>query len=137
MSMSHSLETRVPFLDHRIVELTYQVHKDVKMPGLRRKHLLRQTIGRRLPSSLLKARKMPFSVPLREWFKQDDFNERLRVLQRQDFGLNSAVIRDIVRANGTGQQDYGDFIWRLFVLKNWMEAPVRSLNVPVASTGSL
>jgi asparagine synthase (glutamine-hydrolysing) len=137
MSMSHSLETRVPFLDYRIVELTYQVHKDVKMPGLRRKHLLRQTIGPRLPSSLLKARKMPFSVPLREWFKLDDFNERLRVLQRQDFGLNSAVIRDIVRANGTGQQDYGDFIWRLFVLKNWMEAPVRSLKVPVASTGSL
>ncbi len=77
MSMAHSLEARVPFLDHRLVELTYQVHKDVKMPGLRRKELLRRTIGRRLPPSLLKAPKMPFSVPLREWFKQDDFNERL------------------------------------------------------------
>jgi len=133
MSMSHSLETRVPFLNHRIVELTYQVHKDVKMPGLRRKDLLRRTIGRRLPPSLLRAPKMPFSVPMREWFKQSDFKARLRILQTEDFGLNSAVIGDIVDANGSGQKDYGDFIWRLFVLKHWMDAPARSLAmVPVA-----
>jgi asparagine synthase (glutamine-hydrolysing) len=121
MSMSHSLETRVPFLDYRLVELTYQVHKDVKMPGVQRKHLLRQTIGRRLPESLLKAPKMPFSVPLREWFKQDDFNDRLRALGSQDFGLNSATIRDLVETNRSGKKDYGDFIWRLFVLKRWMD----------------
>jgi asparagine synthase (glutamine-hydrolysing) len=123
--MAHSLETRVPFLDHRLVELTYQVHKDVKMPGLRRKDLLRRTIGCRLPPSLLKAPKMPFSVPLREWFKQDDFDARLRALERQDFGLNGAVIRDIVQANRSGERDYGDFIWRLFVLKHWMDTPTR------------
>ena len=127
MSMSHSLETRVPFLDHRIVELTYQVHKDVKLPGLRRKELLRRTIARRLPPSLLKAPKMPFSVPLREWFKQDDFNERLRALERQDFGLDGAVIHEIVEANRSGQRDYGDFIWRLFVLKGWTDTSTRSL----------
>jgi asparagine synthase (glutamine-hydrolysing) len=126
MSMAHSLEARVPFLDHRLVELTYQVHKDVKMPGLRRKELLRRTVGRHLPPSLLKAPKMPFSVPLREWFKQNDFNERLRSLERSDFGLNNSVISDIVQANRSGQNDYGDFIWRLFVLKNWMDGPTRS-----------
>jgi asparagine synthase (glutamine-hydrolysing) len=122
MSMAHSLEARVPFLDHRLVELTYQVHKDVKMPGLRRKELLRRTIGRHLPPSLLKAPKMPFSVPLREWFKQRDFNKRLTALEQSDFGLNSATIRDIVSANRSGNQDCGDFIWRLFVLKHWMDA---------------
>jgi asparagine synthase (glutamine-hydrolysing) len=138
MSMSHSLETRLPFLDHRLVELTYQVHKDVKMPGLRRKDILRRTIGRRLPPSLLKAPKMPFSVPLRDWFKQDDFHARLRALERQDFGLNSAIIRDIVDANRSGQKDYGDFIWRLFVLKQWMDAPARPLVMsPVAGSSSL
>lgn len=130
MSMAHSLEARVPFLDHRLIELTYQVHKDVKMPGLRRKDLLRRTVGRRLPASLLKTPKMPFSVPLREWFKQDDFNERLSALERHDFGLNSSVIREIVQANRSGHNDYGDFIWRLFVLKHWIDAPTRSLVMP-------
>lgn len=125
MSMAHSLEARVPFLDHRLVELTYQVHKDVKMPGLRRKHLLKSTLGRHLPPSLLKAPKSSFMVPLREWFKKDDFNERLDSLKRGDFGLNNSVIADIVEANRDGRNDYGDFIWRLFVLKRWLEAPVR------------
>lgn len=138
MSMSHSLETRVPFLDHRLVELTYQVHKDVKMPGIRRKDLLRQTIGRRLPEALLRAPKMPFSVPLREWFKQDDFNERLRTLESQDFGLNGATIREVVEANRTGKKDYGDFIWRLFVLKRWMDGrPVHSATSSVVSTAAI
>ncbi len=46
MSMAHSLETRVPFLDHRLVELTYGVHKDVKLPGYSRKNLLKQAYGK-------------------------------------------------------------------------------------------
>jgi len=119
MSMAWSLETRVPFLDHRLVELTYCVDKNVKLPGYDRKHVLKQTYGRTLPPSLLKAPKMPFSVPLREWFKQPDFQVRLNDLATKDFGLNQSVIADIVRENRSGRQDYGDFIWRLFVLKQW------------------
>jgi asparagine synthase (glutamine-hydrolysing) len=134
MSMAHSLEARVPFLDHRLVELTYQVHKDVKMPGLRRKDLLRRTVGRHLPPSVLRAPKTSFMVPLREWFKQDDFNERLNSLKRSDFGLNNSVISNIVEANRDGRNDYGDFIWRLFVLKDWLETPTRSRMT--ASTGN-
>jgi asparagine synthase (glutamine-hydrolysing) len=127
MSMAHSLEARVPFLDHRLVELTYQVHKDVKLPGVRRKELLRRTLGRHLPPSLLKGPKRSFMVPLREWFKQDDFNERLSALERRDFGLNKYVITDLIHANRNGHNDYGDFIWRLFVLQQWMHAPTRSV----------
>ena len=127
MSMAHSLEARVPFLDHRLVELMYRVHKDVKMPGLRRKDLLRRTVGRQLPPSLLDVPKRGFWVPLREWFKQDNFNERLSALERDDFGLNSSVISDIIEDHRGGQNDYGDFIWRLFILKQWIEAPTDPL----------
>ena len=120
MSMAHSLETRVPFLDHRLVELTYAVHKDVKLPGYTRKNLLRRTYGKKLPPSLLKAPKRSFSVPLREWFKQRDFAEKLKDLEESDFGLNGQIIAKIVDANKTSKQDYGDFIWRLFVLEKWV-----------------
>lgn len=120
MSMAHSLETRVPFLDHRLVELAYCVHKDVKLPGHNRKNLLKQTYGKRLPHSLVKAPKRSFSVPLREWFKHKDFEEKLVNLTENDFGLDRAVIAEIVDANKASKQDYGDFIWRLFVLQNWV-----------------
>lgn len=122
MSMAHSLEARVPFLDHRLVELTYQIDKNVKLPGLTRKNLLRRTFGRILPPSLLKAPKCSFMVPLREWFKQDDFNERLRSLERSEFGVDNSVVSEIIQSNRHGRNDYGDFIWRLFVLKHWVEA---------------
>ena len=119
MSMAHSLEARVPFLDHRIIELTYCAHKDVKLPGKTPKNILKQAYGKRLPTSIVKAPKMPFSVPLREWFKQDKFNDRLNELQTSEFGLDGAIIGEIVKANKSGTHDYGDFIWRLFVLKEW------------------
>jgi asparagine synthase (glutamine-hydrolysing) len=120
MSMAHSLETRVPFLDHRLIELTCCVNKNVKLPRYNRKHLLKETYGKRLPPSLVKAPKRSFSVPLREWFKQKDFEDKLKDLEESDFGLNRAVIADIVSANKTSKQDYGDFIWRLFVLEKWI-----------------
>ena len=119
MSMAYSLETRVPFLDHRLVELTYCVNKNIKLANYERKSLLRRTYGNKLPPSLLKAPKMPFSVPLRDWFRQKQFEGRLKELERSDFGLNRGVVAEIVRENKGGRQDYGDFIWRLFVLKEW------------------
>jgi asparagine synthase (glutamine-hydrolysing) len=121
MSMACSLETRVPFLDHRLIELTYCVSKHVKLPHYNRKNVLKQTYGKKLPPSLLRAPKMPFSVPLREWFKQKEFEDKLKELERNDFGINGAVILEIVNANKESRQDYGDFIWRLLVLHNWLK----------------
>ena len=119
MSMAHSLEARVPFLDHRLVELSYCVDKSIKLPNFERKNLLKRTFGVKLPLSIVKAPKMPFSVPLREWFMQEQFEGRLNDLASGDFGLDRAVIQELVNASKSGQHDYGDFIWRLFVLKHW------------------
>ena len=119
MSMAHSLEARVPFLDHRLVELSYVVDKSVKLPKLRRKNILKETFGPKLPLSLVKAPKMPFSVPLREWFMQEQFEGKLNELGSGDFGLNREVVRELIAASKSGRHDYGDFIWRLFVLKHW------------------
>ncbi|MFL6530354.1 MAG: asparagine synthase (glutamine-hydrolyzing) [Chthoniobacterales bacterium] len=115
MSMAHSLETRVPFLDHRLVELTYRVDKKIKLPGTQQKRLLRETYGKRLPAALLRGEKKSFRVPLREWFKKREFEEKLKELRSADFGLDRSVIGKIVRANNSGEQDHGDFIWRLLV----------------------
>jgi asparagine synthase (glutamine-hydrolysing) len=120
MSMAHSLETRIPFLDHRIVELLASVDKNVKMQGYERKSILRRSLGRRLPKPLLSAGKKGFAVPLRDWFKQDSFEDQLGSLSRSDFGLDRTTIEGIIERNRTGIEDNGNFIWMLFVLKEWL-----------------
>ncbi|TAL60938.1 MAG: asparagine synthase (glutamine-hydrolyzing) [Bacteroidetes bacterium] len=121
MSMASSLETRVPFLDYRLVEYMARVHRDVKMEGYERKSVLRNTIGKRLPPALLRAPKKGFSIPLREWFKDKAFEPKLQSLYNSDFGLDQKVIRQITEDNNSGKEDFGNLIWMLFVLKRWMD----------------
>jgi asparagine synthase (glutamine-hydrolysing) len=88
MSMAHSLEARVPFIDHRLVEFSIGIDKNIKMERMERKSILRNTIGKKmLPPSLLKASKKGFRVPLVEWFKDDSMKDRLEKLYTNDFGL--------------------------------------------------
>ncbi|HOZ86232.1 MAG TPA: asparagine synthase (glutamine-hydrolyzing), partial [Bacteroidia bacterium] len=119
MSMANSIETRVPFLDHRLIEFMATVHKDVKMQGLEAKSVLRKTIGRQLPLSLLSAPKRGFGIPLREWFKDKEFNSLLESnLQKVNRILDQETIAKIVSQNNTGKKDNGNFIWTLIQLNH-------------------
>lgn len=122
MSMAYSLETRIPFLDYRIIEFMAKINKNVKMEGYERKSVLRKTIGKRIPPSLLKAPKKGFSVPLREWFKSDYYEKYLMNLkQLNQIGLNKNVLNSIIRDNIEGRKDHGNFIWMLLVLNKWFD----------------
>jgi asparagine synthase (glutamine-hydrolysing) len=114
MSMAHSLETRTPFLDFRLVEYMAGVHKNIKMHNFERKTILKSTIAQKLPKALLSAPKKGFGPPLREWFKDDSFEKKLNGLQ--SIFLDKEIIREIVNMNKSGSKDYGNFIWMLFVL---------------------
>jgi asparagine synthase (glutamine-hydrolysing) len=117
MSMAYSLETRVPFLDYRLIEFMVQVDKDIKMQGWERKSILRNTIGKSLPQSLLSAPKKGFGIPLREWFKEDSFGKKLeeRTSNVSEI-LNQKTIIDLISENNSGKRDNGNFIWGLMML---------------------
>ena len=69
MSMANGLETRVPFLDHKLIELTNTIPADKKFPGGKLKNLLKNSFNKTLPNKILKRTdKMGFPVPLQEWF---------------------------------------------------------------------
>ncbi len=121
MSMAYSLETRVPFLDHRLIEFMFQVDKNIKMQGWERKSILRGTVGKLLPKSILQASKKGFSIPVREWFKREDFFLGNSLKNAKEI-LNPVVIDNIVRENQQGNNDNGNFIWQLFVLNEILEA---------------
>ena len=120
MSMASSLEARVPFLDYRLVEYMTKVHKDIKMERYERKSILRNTIGKRLPNSLLQAPKKGFSIPLREWFKEKSFEEKLGSLCGSDFGLDNKIIRQLIEDNKSGKGDHGNLLWMMFLFKRWV-----------------
>jgi asparagine synthase (glutamine-hydrolysing) len=121
MSMANSIETRAPFLDFRLIEFLVNVDKNVKMNGYQRKTILRNTIGKQLPQDLLKASKKGFSVPIREWFKNRDFDNRLNAICNYSWNLNSDSLRKTIKENTNGKIDNGNFIWMLIVLKRFFE----------------
>jgi len=119
MSMAHSLETRVPFLDFRLVEFMSKVHKNIKMQGYERKSVLKRTVAKKLPNSLLSAPKKGFGIPLREWFKEDGFMQNIYFENVSNI-LNSSAISKVIEDNNTGARDNGNFIWTLLMLDNFL-----------------
>ncbi len=120
MSMAHSLETRTPFLDFRLIEYMTHVHKDIKMKKYERKTVLRETLGKKLPGALLTAPKKGFGIPIRQWFKGDSFSERLNNLNNFSH-LENKIVHEITQMNNSGKKDYGNFIWMLMILKKKLE----------------
>jgi asparagine synthase (glutamine-hydrolysing) len=67
-AMAHGIETRVPFLDHRVVELVASLPPELKLRGLGEKAALRNAVGDLLPASIRARRKRPFMAPIGPWF---------------------------------------------------------------------
>ena len=122
MSMANSIETRLPFLDYRLVEFMAGVHKSVKMPAWKLKTVLRNSIGKSLPESVLQAPKRGFAIPLREWFKKAEFDTILDThLQNVNQILDKETVSKIVEENRTGKKDNGNFIWTLLQLNKQLD----------------
>lgn len=121
MSMAHSLETRMPFLDYRLIEYMAKVDKNVKMQGWERKSVLRNTVGNLLPSSVLKAPKKGFRVPISDWFNKNSFGEHLKQnLDHVSELLDEATIKKIVNNHKSGFNENSDFIWTLMMLNRFI-----------------
>lgn len=120
MSMAHGLESRVPLLDHTIVEFAASIPADVKFEGGQMKHFIKTTFGKDLPKELVERRdKMGFPVPLKEWFEGElrAFVGDIFVTQknRQREFFNSEVIL----ANFDKSERFSRKTWGLLSLELW------------------
>lgn len=120
MSMAYSLETRIPFLDHRLVEFLMNVDKSIKMKNFESKSILRRTVGKRLPKKLLNASKKGFSIPVTNWFRSASLSPQLSELTNWDLFPNKNLITNIIKENSNGTMDHGNALWSLLVLKKVM-----------------
>ena len=126
MSMAHSIETRIPFLDHRIVELLFRAHKNIKTKGYINKIILRNAVANHsLPKELLTVAKKGFSVPLRDWFMEDNLNNKIRDILLNNNASSvykSDGIEKLINENKDGKADVGNFIWMVIVLKKFLDS---------------
>lgn len=122
-TMSASLEARVPFLDHELVEFSYSIPSDVKTPG-GPKSILKKAVSDILPEQTLKREKHGFRLPIERWFREDiDSIERWMTEERFNRTpyLDSASIRDLSREHRSGTADHSQTLWKVLSYVVWYE----------------
>ena len=119
-SMAHSLEVRVPVLDHRFVEWVARVPPALKLSGGEGKAVFKSALRSMLPAEVLYRKKMGFSIPLARWFRGPLLPElRRRVpgsLLADACGLDPAWMRTLVDRHASGRRDHGSVLWSLLML---------------------
>jgi len=123
IGMSTSIEARVPFLDHELVEFTMDIPMADKIRGGNAKHLLKKAVTGLIPDEIINRRKMGFGAPMTQWLR-GDFGRRVegellrsRLLDRG--WLNRAYISRLCAEHRSGRRDNSLYIWTLFNLTAW------------------
>lgn len=125
MSMAHGVESRVPFLDHPLVEFVATIPSNVKFMNGRLKHVLKNAMADMVPPAIVnRTDKMGFPVPLHEWLRQSPI---VQEFVRDVFSSRKALSRDLIDnakvvASLTNESRYGRKIWGLLSLELWQQA---------------
>jgi asparagine synthase (glutamine-hydrolysing) len=122
MSMAHSLEARVPLLDHVVAEFALSLPASLKLRDGVGKWVLRKAIAGTVPATVLTRPKQGFDVPIRDWFR-GPLSYRLDGLLDERSAVyewaEPRAVRRIVGEHRMGRRDHARTIWRLLMLERW------------------
>jgi asparagine synthase (glutamine-hydrolysing) len=126
MSMAHSIETRAPLLDHKLIEYVQTIPGSLKLHGMETKHILKQAVTGLVPDEIIHRQKKGFSVPIRQWFKRelkDMLNDTLSDQRTRERGLlNPRAVKALVNEHQLGRRDHAHQLWGLLTLELWHRA---------------
>jgi asparagine synthase (glutamine-hydrolysing) len=123
MSMATSIESRVPFLDHTLVEFAARLPDEWKLSGWTTKRVLREAMKGLLPEAILNRPKMGFPVPFVSWTR-GRWNDMVRDVlldrrSRERGIIDPAAVDALIHNHAAGRADAGDRIWSLLNLELW------------------
>jgi asparagine synthase (glutamine-hydrolysing) len=121
-SMAVSLETRVPFLDHRVAELAARIPLSMKVAGGSGKKILRSLLFREAPQSLFDRPKAGFGVPVGEWIKgalRPWAEDLLSTAALKEAGLDDVAVRARWARHLSGAYDYTPTLWSILMFQAW------------------
>lgn len=122
MSMAHGLESRVPLLDHSVVEFAATIPADIKFKGGQMKHFIKTTFGPDLPAELMARRdKMGFPVPLKEWFSGELNGMVGDIFLTQKRRHRAYFNADAILANFDKSEQFSRKTWGLLSLELWQQ----------------
>lgn len=124
-AMGVSLETRVPFLDHRVVEFAWRLPLELKLRNGQTKWALREVLNRHVPRALIERPKMGFALPVGSWLRGPlrDWAEALldeRRLREEGF-FDPAPIRRMWTMHQSRQADLQYHLWDVLMFQSWLE----------------
>jgi asparagine synthase (glutamine-hydrolysing) len=127
-SMAHSLEVRVPLLDHKLVEWIASLPPNMKLNGGDGKHVFKKSLENTFADSFLNRPKMGFAVPLGSWFR-GPLREvaRERILSEEMLGcgiFDETTLRRILDQHAAGLRDYSAAIWALLMFGEFARSDV-------------
>jgi asparagine synthase (glutamine-hydrolysing) len=128
MSMAHSIESRVPFLDNDVLQFALTLPPHFKIKDGRRKHVLKEVAAQLLPREWVDRRKQGFGVPLGQWLRHD-LRDCLtgtilsrRALDRGYF--QPRYVRRLVNEHLDGKRDHAMLLWSLLIFERFLEVYV-------------
>jgi asparagine synthase (glutamine-hydrolysing) len=123
MSMASSIESRVPFLDHTLVEFSTTIPDSLKIRRKTQKYILKRAVGDLLPESIVHRTKMGFPTPLRQWLLDPRAKPLYAALTNPSGFLSSIIDRQtldsLISRHLHQQEDMTDRLWRLLNLQVW------------------
>ena len=125
MSMANSLEVRAPILDHHIIEFAATLPPHLKFHNGEKKYLLKEAFKDILPDEILYRKKMGFSVPLAEWFRDEIKCLAERTLFNAKGGIKDYFNMDEVRrmwdTHQSGKRDHSMNLWCMLMFQMWWD----------------
>ncbi|MFC4321641.1 asparagine synthase (glutamine-hydrolyzing) [Litchfieldia salsa] len=129
MTMAHSLELRVPFLDKVVFDVASKISPELKTANNTTKYILRKAVEGIVPDHVLERKKLGFPVPIRHWLKNEMHDWAVNIINQSDTAhlFNKNLILNLLDEHCKGKHDHSRKIWTVLVFMVWHQVYVEKV----------